>query len=104
MDPRTFFAQGELILLETGEFEDHQTRGPYRAMYDFDIADACEAWCGHRPPVNLYDLYDERDVADRGQFYLADHTDFLHFLVHRGYLAPVLTRYLHIGSYNRLEI
>ena len=91
---------GALLVFTTGEYSDKCVHGPFRVLRDFNLNDACEAWCGQRAPINLHDLGED---SPDGEFFLADEYTFIAWLADNDYLVDVEARSIHLGSYSRLE-
>lgn len=84
-------AAESLVLLETGEYSDKTTHGPFKALQDFDLKEKAKEfksatftprWDGDEP----------------------EPSDFLAWLATSGLIEDVPAVQFHIGSYSGLEI
>lgn len=79
---------GDVLIIETGEYSDHEFHGPFRCLKDFSLSDEADLFEGQ---------YDEDSWDNPGL------GGFVPWLAIRGLIEDVdNVKMVHIGSYGRM--
>ncbi len=95
MSTNTKFTTGEHLLIDTGEYSDSSTSGPFRILRDFDMHEVAEA----------FRLKVDGGVVKESWETDANPEGFIAHLSTEGYIIDVEnSRRIHIGSYGELKV
>jgi len=94
------YEKDSIVLIETGEYDDHAVIGVYRALRDFTDEE-----------VALFFAVENEEILSSSQGYDYSYCDnwdaqdeFVKYLIKNKYMEEIKNKSLHIGSYGRLEI
>lgn len=85
MENNPILEAGALLLIETGEYSDRMTSGPFRVLKTLDRSVTAKAFIAEFKPS----YEDDRPSPD----------DYLPWLIKNGYVEDVESTLWHVGSY-----